>query len=153
MDKIYERVGFYTIALALACLLSWLSVYTKSKYLTGFFCDNAPLVAVALFTMYTASIGMLISQLEMLRQALNIHFGNTITSIRRALYEMIFFMFGIIAITIAMSDSKLAAYTICIFPILPTLQLFALICMVGVVADTVNALLKTFEARKSNNHP
>ena len=84
-----EAIGKYTVMIVISLLLTLLEYWLKSNYITDFFSSNAILLAGAIFAIHAASVGILLSQLEILKQRTQLNFRNTINGIRNSFREAI----------------------------------------------------------------
>ena len=140
-----ETIGKYTLMLGGALGLTLLSVWLKSDYLTNFFASNAILLGVTVFTIHAAAVGILISQLEILKQRTGGDFSGTIRGIRGSFKEafawLALTMIGAIILRGLESDACPLFSVPYIRNICSLTVLFAVIALLTIVLDTVNAIL------------
>lgn len=144
-----DKIGKYTLMLGGAFGLTLLSGWLKSDYLTNFFASNAILVGVTVFTIHAAAVGILMSQLEILKQRTGGDFSGTIRGIRSSFRESFAWLSVIMigAITLRGLESHICP----LFSIPHILNICALTVLLGVIAlltivlDTVNAILMCLE--------
>ena len=139
------QIGKYTVMLIMALVLSLLAHWVNSDYLTVFFAQNAILLGVTIFTIHTAAVGVLMCQLEVLKNKTNGDFSNTIEGVRNSFVEAIVFLFLIMAVAIILTAKNKS-----IFPLnviqnyeiwMSTLLVFFVIGLIDIVLDTANAIL------------
>lgn len=143
------QIGKYTVMLVVAFFLSLFAEWTKSDFLTDFFAKNAILLGVTIFTINAAAVGILMSQLEILRRNTGSSFTNTIREIRKSFREAFAWLLGVMCCAIIMAHSKedlaliLKGLHATIW--LPAILLFFIIALLFIVYDTANAILICLE--------
>ena len=95
-----ETIGKYTIIAVMSLALTILACWLKSDYIENFFSSNAILVAGAIFAIHAASVGILLSQFEILKQRMELNFSRTIIEIRHSFKESILWLFIIMVTAI-----------------------------------------------------
>lgn len=146
-------IGKYTVMILIAVFLTWYDSYLNSDYLVEFFKDNAILLVVTIFTIHTAAVGILLSQLQIIKQATGKSLKKTIISIRKSFIEIFIIIFLIVFLVIALNaalqtDKSLNSIILNIPNIkyiLTALISIAIIDMIYVIYDTNNAMLMTLE--------
>lgn len=144
-----EIIGKYTLMLGGALGMTLLSVWLKSDYLTNFFAGNAILLGITVFTIHAAAVGILMSQLEILKQRTGGDFCSTIRGIRSSFKEafawLAVVMIGAITLRGLESDVCPLFSVPHIRDICSLTVLFAVIALLAIVLDTVNAILMCLE--------
>lgn len=139
------QIGKYTVMLIVAFALSIFAHWVNSDYLTVFFAQNAILLGVTIFTIHTAAVGVLMSQLEILRNKTNGDFTNTIQGIRNSFFEAIVFLFLIMVVAIALTTKAKCISPLSVIPLydlwLSTLLVFFVIGLIDIVRDTASSIL------------
>ncbi len=140
-----DQIGKYTVMLIMAFALSIFAHWVNSDYLTVFFAQNAILLGVTIFTIHTAAVGVLMSQLEILRNKTNGDFTSTIQGIRNSFFEAIVFLFLIMVVAIALTTKAKCISPLSVIPFydlwLSTLLVFFVIGLIDIVRDTANSIL------------
>lgn len=143
------QIGKYTVMLVVAFFLSAFAHWTNSDYLTAFFAQNAILLGVTVFTIHAAAVGILMSQLEILRSKARVDFTSTIKGIRNSFSEALVFLTLIMICAIALSPKRNFTPTAMALPFseiwLPAFLVFFVIGLLDIVRDTVNAILMCLE--------
>lgn len=144
-----ETIGKYTVMFAVAALLNALAYFMKSDYLTDFFASNAIVLASAIFAIHASSVGILMSQLEILKQRVYYNFSSTISEIRKSFKEALLWLMAIITSAIiikGLSNNDCPLFDIIyIKEFLSTCIVFSVIALIVIVIDTVNAILICLE--------
>lgn len=145
-----EAIGKYTVMIVISLLLTLLEYWLKSNYITDFFSSNAILLAGAIFAIHAASVGILLSQLEILKQRTQLNFRNTINGIRNSFREAIVWLIIIImigAIIIRGLQNKECPLINFQYAqeIVSFIIIFATTALIAIVLDTVNAILICLE--------
>lgn len=142
-------VGKFTIMAIIAFGLVWSEYYLDSNYLRTFFAQNAILLAGAIFTIHAASVGILIGQLGILSIA-KYEFPNTIKSIKKSIIEAFISLVAIGATAIILNgdaeNNKISRMILESWPIVSGIQLFAVIYLFVIVADSIHAITICFNA-------
>lgn len=144
-----ETIGKYTVMLVVAACLIILSYWLKSDYLASFFADNAILLGGAIFSIHAASVGILMSQLVILKQREHIDFSSTIRGIRHSLKEALLWLAisvtgAVVQRGLEQNDCPLLAIPY-INEVCLLLVVFSIIALLAIVLDTVNAILMCLE--------
>jgi len=143
-----EAIGKYTVMIVISLLLTLLEYWLKSNYITDFFSSNAILLAGAIFAIHAASVGILLSQLEILKQRTQLNFRNTINGIRNSFREAIVWLIIMIgAIIIRGLQNKECPLINFQYAqeIVSFIIIFATTALIAIVLDTVNAILICLE--------
>ena len=144
-----EAIGKYTVMLVAAVCLIILSRWLKSDYLASFFADNAILLGGTIFAIHAASVGILMSQLEILKQREHIDFSNTIRGIRHSLKESLLWLAISVTGAIALHGLGQDGCPLLAIPyvneVCLLLVVFSIIALLAIVLDTVNAILMCLE--------
>lgn len=144
------QIGKYTVMLIIAVALSIFAHWVNSDYLTVFFAQNAILLGVTIFTIHTAAaVGVLMSQLEILRNKTNGDFTSTIRGIKNSFFEAIILLFLIMVVAIALTTKAKCISPLSVIPfhdiLLPALLVLCVIGLIDIVRDTANAILMCLE--------
>ena len=144
-----EAIGKYTVMIVISLLLTLLEYWLKSNYITDFFSSNAILLAGAIFAIHAASVGILLSQLEILKQRTQLNFRNTINGIRNSFREaivwLIIIMIGAIIIRgLQNKECPLISFQYA-QETFSFIIIFATTALIAIVLDTVNAILICLE--------
>lgn len=143
-----ETIGKYTVFFMISLFISALSAVSGSEYLRTFFAQNAILLGGTIFTIHAAGVGILMSQLQILIRSTGNDFSSTIKSIRRSFIEASILLMLIMVTAITMTaDKSFIIFNITPFPILilETMMVFFVTALLGIVYDTVDAILKTLD--------
>ncbi|WP_302513958.1 hypothetical protein [uncultured Desulfovibrio sp.] len=144
-----EAIGKYTVMIVISLLLTLLEYWLKSNYITDFFSSNAILLAGAIFAIHAASVGILLSQLEILKQRTQLNFRNTINGIRNSFREAIVWLIIIMIGAIIIRGLQNKECPLINFQyaqeIVSFIIIFATTALIAIVLDTVNAILICLE--------
>lgn len=144
-----EAIGKYTVMIVISLLLTLLEYWLKSNYITDFFSSNAILLAGAIFAIHAASVGILLSQLEILKQSTQLNFRNTINGIRNSFREAIVWLIIIMIGAIIIRGLQNKECPLINFQyaqeIVSFIIIFATTALIAIVLDTVNAILICLE--------
>ena len=148
-----RTIGKYTIIFFIAFVISIFSFLIGSPYLTGFFADNAPLLGGALFTIFTSTTPILLSQIKIITEKHNCSFYLTITSIKHSIIELILLLFVVFIMSIVIKSNSINDFAqgSCldnygfIKILLSSIQVGAIIGMIEVVRDLLSALIMCME--------
>lgn len=145
-----EQIGKYSVMLFISFALCYIHSITESKYFSKFFIDNAILLGATLFTIHAAFVGILVSQLVIMKKILSSNFKNTVTEIRRSFAEALILLFVIItcAIIVNGNQDKLNTFFDGIFSIeymCYCLSLTSIMALIMISVDSANAILIAFE--------
>lgn len=144
-----EQIGKYSIMVFISSILCYIHYISESNYFSEFFIDNAILLGATLFTIHTASIGILISQLVIINKILPTNFSNTIKEIRKSFIEALSLLVIIITCAILVNGNKEKIDAI--FDIISMqyigycLSLSSIMALLMIAFDSANAILVTFE--------
>ena len=144
-----EAIGKYTVMIVISLLLTLLEYWLKSNYITDFFSSKAILLAGAIFAIHAASVGILLSQLEILKQRTQLNFRNTINGIRNSFREAIVWLIIIMIGAIIIRGLQNKECPLINFQyaqeIVSFIIIFATTALIAIVLDTVNAILICLE--------
>ena len=145
-----ETIGKYSIILVISALLTWYASFLGSNYLEVFLLDNAILLAVTVFTIHAASIGILLSQLEIISYRTGLDFRDTIVGIRQSFVEFFILIFFMTLCLVALNTcvnkiNNFISDIPYIKQVLVTLVTFSVIAMIAIVYDTSKAILRALE--------
>lgn len=144
-----EAIGKYTVMIVISLLLTLLEYWLKSNYITDFFSSNAILLAGAIFAIHAVSVGILLSQLEILKQRTQLNFRNTINGIRNSFREAIVWLIIIMIGAIIIRGLQNKECPLINFQyaqeIVSFIIIFATTALIAIVLDTVNAILICLE--------
>ena len=144
-----ETIGKYTVMIVISLLLTLLAYWLKSNYIEDFFSSNAILLAGAIFAIHAASVGILLSQLEILKQRTQSNFINTIRGICNSFKESILWLIIIMIGAIVLRGFQNKECPIidfqCVQEAFSFLVIFATIALIAIVLDTVSAILMCLE--------
>ena len=144
-----EAIGKYTVMIVISLLLTLLEYWLKSNYITDFFSSNAILLAGAIFAIHAASVGILLSQLEILKQRTQLNFRNTINGIRNSFREAIVWLIIIMIGAIIIRGLQNKECPLINFQyaqeIVSFIIIFAPTALIAIVLETVNAILICLE--------
>lgn len=144
-----EAIGKYTVMIVISLLLTLPEYWLKSNYITDFFSSNAILLAGAIFAIHAASVGILLSQLEILKQRTQLNFRNTINGIRNSFREAIVWLIIIMIGAIIIRGLQNKECPLINFQyaqeIFSFIIIFATTALIAIVLDTVNAILICLE--------
>ncbi|MDD6087813.1 MAG: hypothetical protein PUB69_00615 [Desulfovibrionaceae bacterium] len=148
-----RTIGKYTIIFIISLMISMLSFWIESSYLVGFFADNAPLLAGAIFAIFSSTIPVLLSHIKAITEKHGFSFLSTIKSIKDSILELIILLLIIFIMSIFIKSSKIDNIHQCccadtvgyIKMLLSTIQIAATIGMIEVVRDLLSALIMCME--------
>lgn len=148
-----RTVGKYTIIFIISLMISMLSFGVESSYLMGFFADNAPLLAGAIFAIFSSTIPILLSHIKIITERHGIPFLSTIKSIKNSVIELIILLFVVFMMSIFIKSNKLDTSHLCccmdtieyVKVLISTIQIAATIGMIEVVRDLLSALIMCME--------
>lgn len=144
-----ETVGKYALILSGALGLTSLARWIKSDYLSNFFADNAILLSITVFTIHAAAVGILMSQLEILKQRVGNNFSSTIQGIRNSFKEALVWIALVMVGAIIQRSLGNAISPLYGLPYVQEICSFiivvAVIALLAIVLDTVNAILICLE--------
>lgn len=142
-------IGKITIMVIIAFGLVGVEYFLDSNYLRSFFAQNAILLAGAIFTIHAASVGILIGQLGILSIA-KFKFPNTIKSIKKSVIEAFISLVAIGATAIILDgdakNNEISKMLLEYWPMVSGVQLFAVIYLFAIVADSIYAIIMCFDA-------
>ncbi len=150
-----ETIGKYSIILLISIFLTGVEKFIDSNYLKVFLINNAILLAVAVFTIHTASVGILLSQLEIISHRTGKTFKSTLTGIRHSFIEF-FILIILMTISLILLSTCINITDYCnlnnFISSLPYIKevliisiLFSIISMISIIYDTANAIIITLE--------
>ncbi len=144
----------WIVIIIFSCALDTLGYLTESKYLTGFFSENAILLGGAVFAIHAASVGILIGQLSILCGKGKFNFSKTISSIRYSFIESFICLSMIFICAIFQKTPSLLNINIIVNKdtILPLIQIFCITDLLYIIYDSVNAILISFEELINNDN-
>lgn len=141
-------IGKITIMVIIAFGLVGVEYFLDSNYLRSFFAQNAILLAGAIFTIHAASVGILIGQLGILSIA-KFKFPNTIKSIKKSVIEAFISLVAIGATAIILDgdakNNEISKMLLEYWPMVSGIQLFAVIYLFAIVADSIHAIVMYFD--------
>ena len=150
-----EIIGKYSVILLISIFLTGLEKFIDSDYLKVFLINNAIILAVAVFTIHTASVGILLSQLEIISHRTGKTFKSTLTGIRHSFVEF-FVLIILMTVSLIILSTCIDKTDYCNFnnfiSSLPYIKevliisiLFSIISMISIIYDTTNAIIITLE--------
>ena len=146
-------ISKYAVMIIIAAFLTWYDSYLNSNYLEEFFKNNAILLAITIFTIHSAAVGILLSQLQIIKQVTGKPLNKTIDSIKKSFIEIFILIFVIVMFLItihATCQVEIHLNNIIINMqnikhVIITLISASIIDIIYTVYDTNNAILMTFK--------
>ena len=146
-------IGKYTVMIIIAVFITWYDSYLKSNYLEKFFENNAILLAITIFTIHSAAVGILLSQLQIIIQVTGHSLDKTLGSIRKSFVEIFIVIFLIVFLLITLhaicnTDKDFNSIILSvpyIKNIIIVLISASIIDIIYVIYDTNNAILTSIK--------